>query len=207
MLKSEDGVKHGRLHALSERAFDAWKRAYDVSLQWVLRYRRFTVAMFVLIFAATGWLFATMPKDFLPSEDSGQLFAFTEGAQDVSYDAMARLQQQAAAIVKADPAIESVMAFIGAGGSTSSLNLGRMFIVLKPRHERGTPDEIIQRLRPKLQTIPRLKVFLQNIPTIRIGARHTNTPCHSTLPHSAPPHLFRWGPPIPANPPTSARFA
>ena len=79
MLKSEHGVKHGRLYALSERAFEAWKRAYDVSLQWVLRYRRFTVAVFVLIFAATGWLFATMPKDFLPSEDSGQLFAFTEG--------------------------------------------------------------------------------------------------------------------------------
>ncbi|HEV2008614.1 MAG TPA: efflux RND transporter permease subunit, partial [Burkholderiales bacterium] len=165
MLKPERGVKHGWVYVQSERAFEAWKRAYDVSLQWVLRYRRFTVAIFVLIVIATGWLFAAMPKDFLPSEDSGQLFAFTEGAQDVSYDAMARLQQQAAAIVKTDPAIESVMAFIGVGGSTSSLNLGRMFIVLKPRHERGTPDEIIQRLRPKLQTIPGLKVFLQNIPT------------------------------------------
>jgi HAE1 family hydrophobic/amphiphilic exporter-1 len=198
MLKSEHGVKHGRLYALSERAFDAWKRAYDVTLQWVLRYRRFTVVIFVLIFVATGWLFATMPKDFLPSEDSGQLFAFTEGAQDVSYDAMARLQQQAAAIVKADPAIESVMAFIGVGGSTSSLNLGRMFIVLKPRHERGTPDEIIQRLRPKLQTIPGLKVFLQNIPTIRIGGQLTKTQYQYTLQDADTEQLFQWVPIIEA---------
>jgi len=194
MLKPEHGVKHGRLYALSERAFDAWKRAYDVSLQWVLRFRRLTVVVFVLIFAATGWLFATMPKDFLPNEDSGQIFAFTEAAQDASFEAMSRLQQQASAIVKADPAVQSVMAFIGSGGASSSLNIGRLFIVLKPRNERGTPDEIIQRLRPKLQTIPGLKVFLQNIPTIRIGGQLTKTQYQYTLQDADTEQLFQWVP-------------
>jgi len=198
MLKPEHGVKHGRLYALSERAFEIWKRAYDVSLQRVLRYRRLTVAVFVLIFAATGWLFATMPKDFLPNEDSGQIFAFTEAAQDVSFEAMSRLQQQASAIVKADPAIQSVMAFIGGGGASSSLNIGRLFIVLKPRHERGSPDEIIQRLRPKLQTIPGLKVFIQNIPTIRIGGQLTKTQYQYTLQDADTEQLFRWAPIIEA---------
>mgnify|MGYP001583414794 CR=1 FL=1 len=194
MLKSEHGMKHGRLYALSERAFEAWKHAYDVSLQWVLRYRRLTIAVFLLIFAATGWLFATMPKDFLPSEDSGQLFAFTEAAQDVSFEAMSKLQLQASAIIKSDPAVESAMAFIGSGGGSSSLNLGRVFIVLKPRAERGTPDEIIQRLRPKLQTIPGLKVFLQNIPTIRIGGQLTKTQYQYTLQDADTEQLFRWAP-------------
>ncbi len=196
MLKSEHAVKHGRLYALSERAFEAWKRVYDVSLQWVLRYRRLTVAVFVLIFAATGWLFATMPKDFLPNEDSGQLFAFTEAAQDASFEAMSRLQQQASAIVKADPAIQSVMAFIGSGGASSSLNIGRLFIVLKPRDERGTPDEVIQRLRPRLQTIPGLKVFVQNIPTIRIGGQLTKTQYQYTLQDADTEQLFHWAPVI-----------
>ena len=194
MLKSEHGVKHGRLYALSERAFEAWKRAYDVSLQWVLRYRRLTIAVFVLIFATTGWLFATMPKDFLPSEDSGQLFAFTEAAQDVSFEAMSKLQQQVAAIIKSDPAVESAMAFIGSGGGSSSLNLGRVLIVLKPRTERGTPDEIIQRLRPKVATIPGLKVFLQNIPTIRIGGQLTKTQYQYTLQDADTQQLFHWVP-------------
>ena len=194
MLKPERSVQHGRLYALSERAFEAWKHAYDVSLQWVLRYRRLTVVVFLLIFVATGWLFAVMPKDFLPSEDSGQLFAFTEAAQDSSFEAMSRLQQQASAIVKADPAVKSVMAFIGAGGASSSLNIGRLFIVLKPRHERGTPDEIIQRLRPKLQTIPGLKVFMQNIPIIRIGGQLTKTQYQYTLQDADTELLFRWAP-------------
>ncbi len=190
-------AKHGRLYNALERMFEAWKNAYDVTLRWVLRHQRFTLVAFVVIFAVTGWMFAKMPKDFLPSEDSGQLFAFTEAAQDVSFDAMAKLQQQAAAIVKDDPAIESVMSFIGAGGAgATSLNLGRMFIVLKPRTERATPDEIIQRLRPKLSTVPGMKVFLQNIPSIRIGGQFTKTQYQFTLQDADSDELFQWVPVI-----------
>ena len=190
-------AKHGWLYNALERMFEAWKNAYDVTLRWVLRHQRFTLVAFVVIFAVTGWMFAKMPKDFLPSEDSGQLFAFTEAAQDVSFDAMAKLQQQAAAIVKDDPAIESVMSFIGAGGAgATSLNLGRMFIVLKPRTERATPDEIIQRLRPKLSTVPGMKVFLQNIPSIRIGGQFTKTQYQFTLQDADADELFQWVPVI-----------
>ena len=194
-LKPHHDIKHGWLYNVLERMFEAWKNLYDVTLRWVMRHSRFTMGVFVAIFAVTGWMFVTMPKDFLPSEDSGQLFAFTEAAQDVSFDEMARLQQQAAAIVKADPAVESVMSFIGGGGGgASALNLGRMFIVLKPRAERATPDELIQKLRPKLGTVPGLKVFLQNIPTIRIGGQLTKTQYQFTLQNADTEELFQWVP-------------
>jgi len=107
---------------------------------------------------------------------------------------MARLQQQGAAIVREDPAIESVMSFIGSSNGSSSLNLGRMFIVLKPRTERGTPEEITQRLRPKLGSVPGLKVFLQNIPTIRIGGQLTKTQYQYTLQDADTAELFHWVP-------------
>ena len=194
-LKPHHDIKHGWLYNLLERMFDAWRNLYDVTLRWVMRHSRLTMVVFVAIFAVTAWMFVTMPKDFLPSEDSGQLFAFTEAAQDVSFDEMARLQQQAAAIVKADPAVESVMSFIGGGGGgASALNLGRMFIVLKPRGERATPDELIQKLRPKLGTVPGLKVFLQNIPTIRIGGQLTKTQYQFTLQNADTEELFQWVP-------------
>jgi len=193
-LHSEREVKHGRFHALSEAAFDAWKHAYDVSLTWVLGRRRLAIIVFAAIFAVTGVMFAKMPKDFLPSEDSGQLFAFTEAAQDISFEAMSRLQQQAAAIVRDDPAVESVMSFIGSGGVGSSLNLGRMFIVLKPRTQRASPEEITQRLRPRLAGIAGLKVFMQNIPTIRIGGQLTKTQYQYTLQDADTDELFRWVP-------------
>ncbi len=194
-LKPHHGVKHGWLYNVLERMFEAWKNLYAVTLRFVLRHSRITLILFFVIFAATGWMFAKMPKDFLPSEDSGQLFAFTEAAQDVSFEAMAKLQQQAAALVKEDPAVESVMSFIGGvGGNVSALNVGRMFIVLKPRTERATPDELIQKLRPKLATIPGLKVFLQNIPTIRIGGNLTKTQYQVTFQDADTDELFQWIP-------------
>ncbi|HKA46228.1 MAG TPA: efflux RND transporter permease subunit [Burkholderiales bacterium] len=193
-LRPEREARHGRFYALSEAVFERWRHSYDVSLGWVLRHRRFTMVVFTLVFIGTGVLFARMPKDFLPSEDSGQLFAFTEAAQDISFEAMSKLQQQAAQIVRADPAVKSAMSFIGAGGFASTLNLGRIFIVLKPRSERGTPEEIIQELRPKLAAIPGLKVFLQNIPTIRIGGQLTKTQYQYTLQDADTEELFHWVP-------------
>ena len=159
-IASHGAEQHGVLYNALEKLFETWKWLYDVSLRWVLRHQKFTLMVFVAIFAVTAWMFVKMPKDFLPSEDSSQLFAFTEAAQDVSFDEMSRLQQQAAAIVQQDPAVESVMSFIGAGGAgATALNLGRIFIVLKPRDQRGpssTPDEIMQRLRPKVSTVPEI---------------------------------------------------
>ena len=194
-LKPQHNVRHGWTYNLLERQFEAWKNLYAVTLRWVMRHGVLTLVAFFVIFAVTGWMFVKMPKDFLPSEDSGQLFAFTEAAQDVSFNEMSRLQQQAAALVKEDPAVASVMSFVGqGGGGASSLNAGRMFIVLKPRAERGTPDEILQRLRPKLGVVPGLKVFLQNIPTIRIGGQLTKTQYQYTLQNADTEELFRWVP-------------
>ncbi len=196
-LKPQHNARHGRLYNALERLFEAWRNLYAVTLRWVMRHSRFTMVAFFAIFAVTAWMFVKMPKDFLPSEDSGQLFAFTEAAQDVSFNEMARLQQMAAAIVKEDPAVESVMSFIGGGGAgATALNLGRMFIVLKPRSQRATPDEIIQKLRPRLGTVPGLKVFLQNIPTIRIGGQLTKTQYQYTLQNADSEELFRWVPVI-----------
>ena len=125
-----------------------------------------------------------MPKGFLPSADTGQLLAFTEAAQDISFEAMAQKQRQAANIVRADPNVESVMAFIGPSSTparSQTLNLGRILVKLKDRDQRLHADAIIQELRPKLSVIPGLKVYLQNIPPIRIGgkAHQERIPVHA----------------------------
>ncbi|MGP1685006.1 MAG: efflux RND transporter permease subunit, partial [Giesbergeria sp.] len=96
ILKPHSAEKHGYLFMQSERGFEALKDAYSVTLRWTLRHRRLTMAVFLVIVVVTGFLFAKMPKGFLPSEDSGQLFCFTEAPQDVSFDAMAALQTQVA---------------------------------------------------------------------------------------------------------------
>jgi len=193
-LRPERQQSHGRLYAASGAAFDALLRAYDASLSWVLRHQRATLIAFVALTAFTGWQFAAMPKGFLPPEDTGRLFAFTEGAQDIAFPAMAAKQAQAAEIIRAHPGVESVMSFMGVSGSSTSLNLGRILVILKPRAERASANRVLEELRPTLRDITGLKVFLQNLPEIRLGGRLTKSPYQYTLQSTDTGELYEWAP-------------
>lgn len=195
-LKPHSQQRHGRLYRMSERAFDGVRDLYDVTLRWSLKNRRIVMIAFLGIFAVTAWLFNGMPKGFLPSTDTGQLLVFTEAAQDIGFDAMAQKQRLAANIVRNDPNVQAVAAFIGpsSSGSSQTLNLGRMFVKLKPRNERLHADAITQQLRPKLQSIPGLRVYVQNIPPIRIGGKVTKSEYQYTLQDADTEELYRWAP-------------
>ncbi len=190
--------RHGRLYAASERVFNGALGGYRSSLQWALGHRRTVMLAFAALFVATGFLFVEMPKGFLPSDDVGQLFVITEAAQDISFDAMANLQQQVAAEIRRNPHVESVMAFAGAGGPTGALNQGRIFVTLKPRGERPDADTIVQELRPKLQNIPGIRAFVQNIPAIRIGGQLTKSVYQYTLQGASTTELYQWAPRVEA---------
>jgi HAE1 family hydrophobic/amphiphilic exporter-1 len=193
ILKPEHAASHGRLYRWSERGFDAIHEAYRWSLDWSLRHARAVLVAFLVITLATGWMFWRVPKGFLPPEDTGQLFCSTEAAQDISFTAMAGLQQQVAEIVRSNPNVHGVMSFIGAGGNNSSLNRGRLFITLKPRDERVSADEVVRQLRPKLAQIVGMKAFIQNIPTIRIG-QLTKSPYQYVLRGASTDELYHWVP-------------
>ena len=198
ILKPHSAEKHGYLFMQSERGFEALKQAYALSLRWTLRHQRVTMAVFLGIIVVTGFLFAKMPKGFLPSEDSGQLFAFTEAPQDVSFDAMAALQTQVAEIIRQDPNVEAVMSFIGTSGFNPALNSGRITITLKPRSERKSADEVLRELRPKVNSVLGIKAFMQNVPAIRIGGRLTKSPYQYVLQGANTDELYHWVPIIEA---------
>jgi HAE1 family hydrophobic/amphiphilic exporter-1 len=184
-------ARHGRLYMAFERGFDALRDGYDLSLRWTLTHQRAVLIAFLAICVATGVLFARAPKGFLPSEDSGQLFCFIEGPQDVSFDAMVGLQQQVVDIIRRDPNVDAVMSFVGAGGN-NSLNLARATITLKPFKERKPADEVVRSLRPKLANLVGIKVFLQNVPTIRIGGQLTRSPYQFVVQGSNTEELYHW---------------
>jgi len=194
MLRSTHGVRHGRVYLALEHVFDGSRNAYERTLRLTLAFPKVCMVLFVAITVVTGYLFSIMPKGFLPSEDVGQLFAFTEAAQDVSFDAMYELHQQAAAVIRTDPAVDGTMAFMGVGGSSQSINLGRILIRLKDRHDRPSADQIMQRLRPRLQSIPGIKVYLQNLPTIRLGGTLTKSQYQYTLQDADSDELYKWAP-------------
>ena len=198
ILQNERTVRHGWLFALSERAFDANKRLYAKSLAWAIGHARLTMAVFLAVIIATGVLYARMPKGFLPSEDSGQMFCFIEAPQDISFEAMKEHLQTVMEIVRADPNVEAAMGFIGSTSFNPGLNIARLTITLKPRDQRKPVEEVLRGLRPKVANLMGIKVFLQNIPTIRIGGQLTKSPYQYVVQDTSTDELYHWVPIIEA---------
>jgi HAE1 family hydrophobic/amphiphilic exporter-1 len=193
-LRHPSQIKHGRLYMASEKVFDAMLGGYDRTLSRVLRHRRATILFSFALLAVTIYLFIVIPKGFLPNEDTGAIFGFTEAAQGISFDDMARHQQEVSRVVRAEPGVRSAMSSIGPSGPNVASNSGRIFFMLKPREERKSAEEIIQGLRPKLAAIPGIRAFLQNLPPIRIGGQLTKSQYQLTLQGTDTNELYRLAP-------------
>ena len=192
-LRPPASKQHGRLYMLMERFFDAMLRGYDRTLKLVLRHRLATLVIIIILTLVTGVLFVKMPMGFLPTEDTGQIFAFTEAAQGISFEDMKSHQKHLAAIVEKDPNIEAFMSAIGASGISVANNTGRIFMRLKPLRQRKlSADEIIQELRPKVGQVPGIMMFMQNLPSIRIGGTLTKSQYQYTLQSPDTQELYRY---------------
>jgi HAE1 family hydrophobic/amphiphilic exporter-1 len=168
------------LYRASERVFDGMLRVYEWTLRGVIRHRALTMLVAGGTLAASIYLFTVVPKGFIPSQDTGQFFAFTEAGQDVSFEGMVRNQQQLAAMVGANPNMELYMSMIGA--TNGAINQGRIFAELKPRAQRSrSADEIINDMRGRLNSIPGMRAYPQNPPLIRVGGQMTKGSYQYTL--------------------------
>jgi HAE1 family hydrophobic/amphiphilic exporter-1 len=195
-VHSEKGKKHGKIYNAFERFFDRLLGAYDRTLQIAMRHRPITIFVSLAILVATGILFYVIPKGFFPDEDTGRLSVTTEGAQDISFDAMREHQLAAMKIISADPNIGGFISSIGGSGpGSSTLNNGRMFMSLKDASQRKlSASQIIQELRPKFAQIPGLNVYMQNPPLIRVGGMQSKGLYQYSLQDTDVKELFDWAP-------------
>jgi HAE1 family hydrophobic/amphiphilic exporter-1 len=178
-LRPASAERHGRFYALTEAGFRTMLDWYGRSLRWSLRWRPVTLAISFVLIGLSVWLFLRIPKGFIPSEDTGQIFTVTEARQGTSFYEMFRYQQQVADIARKDPNVLAFMSSVGGSGSGNVLggpNFGRMFLHLKPRDERRlSVDQVIEQLRPQMAAVPGMRVYMQNPPTIRIGGQLTKS--------------------------------
>jgi HAE1 family hydrophobic/amphiphilic exporter-1 len=144
--------------------------------------------------SAPGLLVNGIPKGFLPTVDTGQLFAFTEAAQGVSFEEMVAHQRKVDEVIAESGYAEARMSTVGGGGINTSNNLGRIFMRLRPRNERPSASEIIEELRPKFSKLTGIKVFMQNLPPIRIGGMLTKSEYQFTLQSTNQNDLYTYAP-------------
>ena len=201
-LKSRDESRHGPIYRASERAFNWLHAEYASGLRWVLRHQMLMLFVVFGTVALNIYLFIIVPKGFFPQQDTGRMGGSTRAAQDISFDAMRVKQRNLAQMVLDDPAIGSVTAFVGGNGpGGGSSNVGRMFIALKPldqRPGRVTADQVVNRLRRKLTSVPGATLFLQVQQDIQVGGRGSDAQFQYTLSDENLNELNTWAPQLQA---------
>ena len=188
LLKPENERKRGRLYHASESVFNTALRFYEKTLTRVLLHPALTLLVLFCLLILNAYLFYIMPKGFFPQQDTGRLMGSLVADQDTSFQATDLRLQQMIKIVRADPAVQSIVGF------TSGTNGARVFITLKPLSQRKSADLVIAGLRPKLAHIPGATLYLQSAQDLRVGGMSTNALYQYTLQSDNFSDVSTWAP-------------
>jgi multidrug efflux pump len=168
LLRSKEELRTGWFYRKSEQIFEAVIGFYRRSLHWALRHSRFMMAVLFVVICLNVFLYIIIPKGFFPQQDTGALVGTIQADQNISFQAMQNKLISIMAIIRSDPAIDSMSGFTGGG----QRNSGFMYIALKPVRERKlSADQVMARLRPKLAREAGAKIILQSVQDIRVGGR------------------------------------
>ncbi len=172
----------GRLALALSRAFERLRHAYIRTLGLALRHVGLMLLLTLFTIFATVKMFSTLPRGFLPQDDTGLMMGFARGAPDISFEALRGLQARAAAVIRRDPAVQHVASFIGSSMRSSAGNSGQLFVALRPLAERGvSAQQVSARLRRPLREIAGLDVFLLAMQDVRAGGRQGKSDYQFTL--------------------------
>jgi multidrug efflux pump len=192
LLKEHNKEKHGRLYQWSERFFAGMLAFYRRSLTWVLDNPGLTLVVLIVLIAMNVLLIVRIPKGFFPQQDTGAIVGGLQGPQDASFAVMNNSVQKLVAVVKADPAVQNIIGFTGGNGAT---NTGFLYAALKPLNQRKiSASDVIDRLRPKMNSLPVASAFLQAAQDLRIGGRGSNAQYQYTIQSDTVEELVHWGP-------------
>ena len=218
-LRSRDDSRHGPVYRASEQAFNWLHNEYAAGLRWVLRHQWLMLGVLCGTLALNVYLYIIVPKGFFPQQDTGRLGGQTVAAQDISFPAMRDKQRQLAQMALDDPAVQTVTAF--AGGGRNSNNVGFMFVALKPLSQRpyhaytddwvghlrkmlhlhpahDSADDVVNRLRARLSSVPGARLFLQAFQELQVGGRASAAQYQYTLSDENLEELNSWAPQLEA---------
>ena len=182
ILRHNPEEKQGRFYQASERVFERMIAFYGRTLKVVLRFQGLTLLVALGTLVLTIFLYIVIPKGFFPVQDTGVIQGISQAPASISFPAMTKAQQELAKVILQDPAVESISSFIGADGTNTTLNSGRMSINLKPLNQRDlSASDVIRRLNSSLAQVNGIKLFMQPVQNITVDDRVSRTQYQYTL--------------------------
>jgi multidrug efflux pump len=182
LLHHTPDSEQNRFYRWTEDLFKHIIAAYGRSLKWVLQYETITLLVAAALLVLTVYQYIEIPKGFFPTQDTGIIQGITQAPESISFPAMSHKQQQLSDVILKDPAVASLSSFIGADGTNSTLNSGRIQINLKPVEERHlTASEVIARLQKHVDQVPGIHLYLQPVQDLTVDDRVSRTQYQYTL--------------------------
>jgi multidrug efflux pump len=182
ILRHNPAATQGRFYKASERVFESLIAFYGRTLKVVLRFQGITLLVALGTLVLTIYLYIVIPKGFFPVQDTGVIQGISQAPASISFTAMTKAQQDLANIILKDPAVESLSSFIGADGTNTTLNSGRMSINLKPLDQRDlSASDVVRRLNNSLAQVNGIKLFMQPVQNITVDDRVSRTQYQYTL--------------------------
>ena len=185
--------QQSRIFKASERVFENMIAFYARTLKFVLGYQTITLLVAAATLVLTIVLYIVIPKGFFPTQDTGVIQGISQAPATISFAAMEQKQQQLAHIILQDPAVESISSFIGADGTNTTLNSGRMSINLKPLNVRNlSASDVIRRLQTSLKQVEGIELYMEPVQNITVDDRVSRTQYQYTLEDPDPNELNLW---------------
>jgi multidrug efflux pump len=193
ILRHNPKEKQGRIYKASERVFERMIAFYGRTLKFVLGYQTITLLIALGTLILTIFLYIIIPKGFFPVQDTGVIQGISQAPAAIGSKAMAEKQQELAKVVLQDPGVESLSSFIGADGTNTTTNSGRMSINLKPLNQRKiSASDLIRRLNPKLARVQGIQLFMNPVQNITVDDRVSRTQYQYTLEDPNADELNNW---------------
>ncbi len=193
LLKHTPPEQEGRFYRWSEHVFERIVAFYGRTLTWVLRHSRLTLGVAVLTIASAALLYWVIPKGFFPVQDTGIIQAITQAPEATSFPTMVSRQQAVARAALEDPAVDTISSFVGIDGTNTTLNSGRLQIILKPLDQRdASATEIIRRLHDRMNAVPGILTYMQPVQDLTVEDRVSRTQYQYTLEDPDAAELATW---------------
>jgi multidrug efflux pump len=193
ILKHTPPEQQGRFFKSSERVFENMIAFYGRTLTVVLRYRTITLLVALATLILTVFLYIIIPKGFFPVQDTGVIQAISQASPTIGSKSMAAKQKELAKIILDDPAVQSLSSFIGADGTNTTINSGRMSINLKPLDQRSlSASDVIRRLQRKIKDVQGIELYMQPVQNITVDDRVSRTQYQYTLEDPDQNELNEW---------------
>ncbi|QEH37420.1 Efflux pump membrane transporter BepE [Aquisphaera giovannonii] len=172
-LREKEGETRFFLFRWFNRVLSWIENSYDSVLEWTAHHWYTIVVPSLLLLAFTGWMIASRPKSFIPTEDQGYLICVIQTPDGTSGEKTAEVIQRVEKLCRDEEGVAHTVAIEGLNviTSTNQTNCGVVFVRLEDWHHRRSPElratALTQKVQGKVMSVRDALVMVLQPPPIR----------------------------------------